>query len=114
MSEKRFKDASAQLAASQALVDKVRGPVAQPQAQMPPPPAPVQAPVPAPTPAPVETPTPAAPADTKSTQQTVEELSQTIGTGFEALNKVADTLKEITGKKPKISDRIKARLNKTK
>lgn len=120
---KTFNTARANLAHSQSLVDRLHAPAQNPQEMAQPSPEmqPATQSVPeAPQPIQQEPqPTPPAPADTtpdpKTTQETIKELSDTIGTGFEALNKVADTLKDLTGKKkPKISDRIKARFNKPK
>lgn len=119
MSEAKFHEAKGHLAFSQALVDKLRQ--AQMASQTPPEaPAisqePSQQPVEAPqtsqeAPQQVqsqntnqEQPSP------KNIQETVQELSTTIGAGFDALNKAAETLKEtVTTKRKSISKRLKDR-----
>lgn len=124
MSEQKFKEAKGSLAFSQSLLDHMRqqqNPQQDPQMAQQSPQTAQQAPQelqsapqeisPAPQePQPVSPEKPVEPVDP---QQTAVEITHTVETGFEALNKAADVLKEAPKEIPKkksIAARIKDRL----
>lgn len=101
--DKKFDEAQANLAHSQALVDLLNTPAQQPA-------PPQQAPAPQPEPQPVPQPEPQAPEPQISLQDEAAQLKSTtdkIGEGFEAVSKLADAIKEVTGVKKDITKRLK-------
>lgn len=102
----------ATLAFTQNIVDKLHAQPPQNMAQ----PSPQQptAPVTTPQPAPQATPQPAPQAQGDEAliaeANSIKELDGTLASGFEAVSKLADAMKEVTGVKKTIAKRIKDRL----